>query len=107
MFSLATVTFTFLSISLLATSGAIPSAQEEDDTFFSGTVDEFTSESVTVTRVVLGNPPEHRTFSVNAQTKVEGKLSEGARVTVKFRAVDAVMLAEAIIVRDPPKPKKK
>ena len=103
MSSLASVTLAVFSLSFLTT----PLPQEEDDTFFSGTVDEFTAESVTVTREVLGNPPQHRTFALTAQTKVEGKLSDGARVTVKFRAMDDVLMAETIIVRDPPKPKKK
>lgn len=100
---LTSVSFAVFSLAFLTT----PLPQEEADIFFSGTVDEFTAESVTVTREVLGNPPQHRTFVINAQTKVEGKLSDGARVTVKFRAMDDALLAETIIVRDPPKPKKK
>ena len=101
------MTFAIVSMAFLATPAATPFAQEEDDTFFSGTVDEFTAESVTVTRELLGNPAEHRTFAITAKTKVEGRLAEGARVTVKFRATDSGMMAETIIVRDLSKPKKK
>ena len=103
MVSLASVTFAILSVGLMAA----PVVQEDDDTFFSGTVDELAADSVVVSREVLGNPPEHRTFAITAQTKVEGKLAEGARVTVKFRSIDDGFLAETIIVREPLKPKKK
>jgi hypothetical protein len=81
--------------------------QDDDDTFFSGNVDEVTPESVIVSREVLGKPAERRTFAINRQTKVEGKLSEGCRVTVKFRVVDDGLIAETIIVRDTSKTKKK
>ena len=103
MLSLVSAAFAVVS---LAFPGA-PALQEEDETFFSGTLEEFTAESAVVTREVLGNRPERRTFVVTPQTKIEGKLAEGARVTVKFRAVDEAMIAETIIVREPLRPKKK
>ena len=104
MVSPATVALS--TIAFLASPPALLQ-QEDDDTFFSGTLDEVTPESIAVKRDVPGSPPERRTFTINAQTKVEGKLAEGARVTVKFRIVDEGSLAETIIVRDPPKGKKK
>jgi len=108
MLSLAAMSLALVSVVYLATpAGAFQPQQDEDDTFFSGTVDEFTSESITVTREVLGNPAEHKTFTINAQTTVEGKLAEGARVTVKFHATDDGVVAETIIVRDLSKLKKK
>lgn len=107
MLSLATVTLAFVSLALFQLPASAAFAQDEDDTFFSGTLDEFTHESATVTREVLGNAPERRTFVINAQTKIEGKLTDGARVTVKFRQADDTMIAETIIVREPLKPKKK
>ena len=84
-----------------------PEPQEDGDTFFSGTVDEVADDRTTVTREVLGKASEHRTFVINPQTKIEGKLIEGARVTVKFRAAEDGMIAETIIVRVPAKSKKK
>ena len=107
MLSLATVTFAFMSLALFQLPTSAAFAQDQDDTFFSGTLDEFTHESATVTREVLGNAPERRTFVITAQTKIEGKLADGARVTVKFRQADDTMIAETIIVREPLKPKKK
>ena len=96
-----------MSLALFQLPASAAFAQDEDDTFFSGTLDEFTHESATVTREVLGNAPERRTFVITAQTKIEGKLTDGARVTVKFRQADDTMIAETIIVREPLKPKKK
>ena len=106
MLFLATMVLALVSTACLGTPAATPE-QEEGDTFFSGTVDEVSGESTTVTREVPGSPPEHRTFAINAQTKIEGKLVEGARVTVKFRPADEGMIAETIIVREPAKTKKK
>ena len=99
------MTLAFVSAAFMA--APLPAAQDEDETFFSGNADEVTAESITVTREVLSNPPEHRTFSINAQTKVEGKLAEGSRVTVKFHnSDDGGFIAETIIVREPLKKKK-
>ena len=83
MLSLATVTLAFVSLALFQLPASAAFAQDEDDTFFSGTLDEFTHESATVTREVLGNAPERRTFVITAQTKIEGKLTDGARVTTR------------------------
>lgn len=104
MLSLATATLALVSASFLA--GLPTAVQDEDETFFSGNVDEVTAESLTVTREILGNPAEHRTFAINAQTKVEGKLAEGVRVTVKFHTSDDVLVAETITVHLPIKKKK-
>ncbi|HEY3742834.1 MAG TPA: hypothetical protein VGL53_23470 [Bryobacteraceae bacterium] len=104
MLPLAAATLALVSASFLAAS---PMAfQDEDETFFSGTVDEVTAEAVIVTREILGNPAEHRTFVINLKTKVEGKLAEGVRVTVKFHTSDEGMIAETITVHHPIKKKK-
>ena len=94
-------------MAFLYTPAEAPSQQEAEDAFFSGTLDEFSDDSLTVTREVLGNPPERRAFRITSQTKLEGKLAEGVRVTVKFRAAEDTFVAETIIVRDAFKPKKK
>jgi hypothetical protein len=105
MLSLASVTLAFVSVACLGTPVAL--LQDEDDTFFSGTVEEVTPESIAVSREILGKPAERRTFAISVHTKVEGKLAEGVRVTVKFRQIDDGLMAETIIVRDPSKIKKK
>ena len=72
--------------------------QEDADqaAFFSGVVAEMTAEKVTVSRVILGKDPEKRTFVINGETKIEGKLKNKSRVTVRFAGETAV----SIVVRD-------
>jgi hypothetical protein len=68
------------------------------DTFFAGTVTEFTAERITVSRVNLGKT-EKRSFRVTPDTKCEGKLKAKVRVTVKYVVTDDGETAELIIVR--------
>lgn len=95
---------------LLSFAGAGATAQtssDDSDTVYSGTVETLSNEKLIVSREILGNPAEYMTFVLNPQTKVEGKLTEGVRVTVKFRTTDDGPVAETIIVREAPKNKKK
>jgi hypothetical protein len=74
---------------------AAPSAE-----IFSGTVTKLTAESVTVVRKVPGHDAVTREFVRDAQTKVEGKLRERVRVTVRYMAgEDGGFVAVYIIVR--------
>jgi hypothetical protein len=67
---------------------------------FSGTVTKLTGESVTVVRKVPGHDAVTREFVRDAQTKVEGKLRERVRVTVRYMAGDdGGFVAVYIIVR--------
>jgi hypothetical protein len=68
------------------------------DTFFAGSVVEFTTEKITVSRVNLGKT-EKRVFRITPDTKCEGKLTKKVRVTVKYVASDDGETAELIIVR--------
>jgi hypothetical protein len=80
-------------------AGFIPVQTQEDAdqaSFFSGVVAEITAEKVTVSRVILGKDPEKRTFTINTDTKIEGKLKNKSRVTVRFAGEAAV----SIVVRD-------
>ena len=67
-------------ILLLAILVAPAFSQErtEMDGFFSGTVADMSEEKVTVSRTVLGKAPENRTFVINSETKVEGKIKQKA-----------------------------
>ena len=85
--------------------GANPS--EANYEFFSGTVTDLSDGRITVSRAVLGNAPESRTFVINSDTKIEGTLRTEARVTVGFKAGDEGSVAVRIIVRTPAPPKKK
>jgi hypothetical protein len=67
---------------------------------FSGTVTKLTDNAITVVRKVVGHDPVTREFMRDPQTQVEGKLSGGARVTVRYKAADdGGFLAVHIIVR--------
>lgn len=67
---------------------------------FSGTVTKLTDEAVTVVRKVIGHDAVTREFARDAATRVEGKLREGARVTVRYKpGEDSGFVALYIIVR--------
>jgi hypothetical protein len=68
------------------------------DTFFAGTIAEFSSEKVTVSRVVLGKM-QKRDFRVTPDTKIEGRLRARVRVTVRYITDDDGDTATLIVVR--------
>jgi hypothetical protein len=106
---------TTLLIGLLAGAPATPLLADETgtakatDTFFAGTVSQFTSETMIVGRTVRGKA-ESRTFSLTPQTKIEGKLAIKVRVTVRYITDDDGDTATLIVVRgsvpSTPKPAK-
>ena len=75
-----------------------PSDQRKPDTFFAGTISEFTSEKVTVWRKVLGKT-ENRSFRITPETKVEGRLRTKVRVTVRYATSEEGDKATLIVVR--------
>jgi hypothetical protein len=72
--------------------------EPKPETFFAGTVIEFTTEKITVSRVVLGKT-EKRVFRITPDTKCEGRLKPKVRVTVRYVNADDGETAELIIVR--------
>jgi hypothetical protein len=78
--------------------GQEPPAAEANASFFSGTVADFSSSRVTVSRNHLGKN-ESRTFVITQETKVEGRIRNNARVTVRFRSAEEGDVAVHIIVR--------
>jgi len=72
--------------------------QEPTYEFFSGTISQIPEGKISVARTVLGKP-ENRTFLINGETKIEGKLKLKARVTVGFKTTPEGDLAVRIIVR--------
>jgi hypothetical protein len=67
---------------------------------FSGTVTKLTDDSLTVVRKVAGHDAVTREFMRGPGTKVEGKLREKVRVTVRYKAgEDGGFVAVYIIVR--------
>jgi hypothetical protein len=76
-----------------------PPAAESNYEFVSGTITDLPPGAIVVNRALLGKPPENRTFIINADTKIEGKLKTHARVTVGFKSTDEGDVAVRIIVR--------
>lgn len=76
-----------------------PAPEPVDDSFFSGFVSEYSAAKITVSRVVLGRRAEKRTFLITSATKIEGKIKNKARVTVRFASNDDGDVATAILVR--------
>lgn len=76
-----------------------------DDTF-SGNVIDLTAEKVVVSRSILGKPAEKRTFRIQADTRIEGKLHTKLKVTIGFVTSDDGDIARLIVVR-PQKPVEK
>jgi hypothetical protein len=62
-----------------------PKAKPAND-IFSGNVTELNAESVTVERTALLRDTVKRTFILDSQTVVEGKLKMKARVSVRYAA---------------------
>jgi hypothetical protein len=71
----------------------------EQGSFFSGNVVSVTAEKVVVSRRTLSLTTVSKTFTIDGNTKVEGKLQPKARVTVKFEKTDAGDHAVHIVVR--------
>lgn len=66
---------------------------------FSGPIVEISSEKIVVSRSILGQPPENRTFLIKPETKIEGKLRVKVKVTVGFVTTEGVDIAHLIVVR--------
>jgi len=69
-----------------------------DDTF-SGTVVDVSAEKIVVSRSILGQPAEKRTFRMQPDTRVEGKLHPKVKVTIGFVTSDEGDTARLIVVR--------
>ncbi len=71
---------------------------------FSGTVTASAPGSLTVVRKVPARADEYRTFVVDKDTKIEGRLRMNARVTIRYKADgDSTIRALHVIVRAEPK----
>lgn len=69
-----------------------------DDTF-SGPILEVSADKVVVSRSILGQPAEKRTFLIKPDTRIEGNLKVKVRVTVGFVTSDEGDVAKLIVVR--------
>lgn len=81
-------------------------ASKPPNTFFAGTVEVYSQQRITVSRMVLGKT-EKRDFKITPETKVEGRLRAKVRVTVRYVASEDGETATLIVVRVPTPAKKK
>lgn len=92
-------------IVVFAATLAVGTATAQDQ-FFAGTTTAVSETQITVSRTVLGETTT-RTFMVTPETRIDGKLVVGAKVTVQFEPVeDAGDRAIHIVVRTPTPDKK-
>lgn len=77
-----------------------PQPASDADTFFSGNVVESAPDHIVVSRTILGKPPEKRRFVMNGQTKVEGRLRNKVRVTVRYEPTPDGDVALSVLVRE-------
>lgn len=67
--------------------------------FFSGRIDEFSDESITVSRELASRKHELRMFVRTPETVIKGDLRKGAKVTVAFTTVDGNHVAHRVMIR--------
>lgn len=99
----AFLAFIYLSCAVLraAQTGA-PASKPKSETF-SGNIVELLADKLTVSRSILGGRAEKRTFLLNSETKIEGKLHLKAKVTVGYETTGDGDVAHLIVVRQPRK----
>lgn len=83
-----------------AQQGETPQPASDSDSFFSGNVVETAPDHIVVSRTILGKPPERRRFLMNGSTKVEGRLRNKVRVTVRFDRTPDGDVALSVLVRE-------
>jgi hypothetical protein len=72
-------------IPIAAPPSSVASAASPKAQFFAGTVVELKSDHITVSRDIVGRPPEKRTFRINRRTKMSRALRVKSRVTVRYQ----------------------
>ena len=68
--------------------------------FFSGHVEDFTAEMLSVSRELASRKREQRTFLRTPETVIRGSLKKGVKVTVAYTAADGTFTAHRVQVRD-------
>ena len=76
-----------------------PKIEPKYDQTFSGTIVELSDSKLTVARSILGKPPENRTFAIQPDTRIEGKLRVKLKVTVGYITTSDGDIARLIVAR--------
>src|ERR1019366_6853205 len=102
LFSVFLLTLSLLPAAHLPGEGTASFQQEKVTAaaIFSGMVTAFSTDSLTVSRHLLGYPTVTRTFRLTDETRVEGRLRSSVRVTVRYPTIEnGAFAALHIIVR--------
>ena len=67
--------------------------------FFSGRIEDYCEDSITVSRTLASRDPEVRTFAINGEPSVRGELRRDARASVNYVATGGAYVARRILVR--------
>lgn len=84
-----------------------PKTEPKFDETFSGIIVELTDAKITISRSILGKPAENRSFLLQSDTRIEGKLKTKLKVTVGFVTTPDGDVARLIVARPPKPPAKK
>jgi hypothetical protein len=76
-----------------------PRSEPKYDQTFSGPVIELTATKITVSRSILGKAAEKRSFLLQSDTRIEGKLRVHVKVTVGYVSTDDGDVARLVVVR--------
>jgi hypothetical protein len=74
-------------------------AEQAKAQFFAGIVTEMDATHLTVSRSVVGRPPEQHTFLIDSKTKIGKGLHTSERVTVRYKPSPEGDVALEILVR--------
>jgi hypothetical protein len=100
----------FLGVCSLWTQDAdqpTPKVEPKYDQTFSGIIVELSTSQLIVSRSILGKPAEKRTFAIQTDTRIEGKLRLKLKVTIGFVTSSDGDIARLIVARPQRPPAKK
>jgi hypothetical protein len=97
IFSMVLFLSAMLGPLVLPVAGDDAPVQKRGNLFFAGNVTQYDADMITVGRTVRGKA-ESRSFHLSPETKIEGQLTEKARVTVRYLSDENGDTATMIVV---------
>jgi hypothetical protein len=82
-----------------APAPSIPAPSQPKHLVFGGTVTQLDMQHITVSRTLPGKTPEHRTFLINAKTRMTRAIKLRSLVTVRYRHLPEGDIALEILLR--------
>jgi hypothetical protein len=85
------------------TNTAPPTPPPPRPQFFAGTVTAITADQITVSRTIVGHPPDTRTFQITSKTKLNRTICKpDAKVTVRYQRLPQGNVALQVLVHSDP-----